>query len=177
MAKLSQGLIQVYTGDGKGKSTAAFGQALRAAGRGMKVRIVQFMKASGGYGEELAFARLRPEVEFLSYGSGKWVKKGAASPEDLKAAHDALEAVATAFVKGDYDMVVLDEINNALYFEVVTMEEVLELLKQKPAHTEVVLTGRNAPEAILDMADLVTEMKELKHPYRMGIGAREGIEF
>ncbi|MDD2568024.1 MAG: cob(I)yrinic acid a,c-diamide adenosyltransferase [Clostridia bacterium] len=175
--RLTQGLVQIYTGNGKGKSTAAFGLALRAAGRNMKVVIIQFMKAGGGYGEEDAFKRLAPNVELYSYGSGKWVKKGLASEEDKQIAAKAMAHAETALMASENDIVVLDEINNALYFELVTLDEVKALLAKKLEHIEVVLTGRNAPQALIELADLVTEMREIKHPFHKGINSRAGIEY
>lgn len=173
MAYLEEGLIQVYTGNGKGKSTASFGLALRAVGCGMKVGIVQFMKKGEGYGELDSLAKLN--IDVYSYGSGRFVGKNGASELDLNLAKEAMQKVAEMYET--YDLIIMDEVNNALHFGLVTEEDVIELVKQKPDTTELVLTGRNAPEAICEMADLVTEMREVKHPFSAGINARRGIEF
>lgn len=176
MNQLKKGLVQIYTGNGKGKSTAAFGLAIRAVGRGMRVKVVQFMKCDKDYGEQIMLRKFGDALSLSCYGSGKWVKKGQASAEDLALAQDALAEVRRAFQE-DYDVIIMDELNNALYFELLTVDEVLALLHEKPANVEVVMTGRNAPQELIDVADLVTEMREVKHPYQKGINAREGIEF
>lgn len=174
---LSQGLVQVYTGNGKGKSTAAFGLALRAVGCGMHVVIIQFMKIKGCYAEEQAFQRLTPELEHYAYGTKHWVKKGQGSPEDYAMAKAAMAKALECITDPDKDVVILDEINNAIYFELVSVEDVLALLQQKLPTIEVVLTGRNAPQELLDAADLVTEMREVKHYYQKGVQSRKGIEY
>jgi cob(I)alamin adenosyltransferase len=175
--KKETGLIQVYTGDGKGKSTAAFGLALRAMGCGLRVAIVQFMKKGEWYSEIAAFARL-PEIEIYSFGCDGFLKKGEPPPAaHVEQARAALQKSRDILSAGQSDLLILDEFNNALYFELVTQEETRELLALKPAHTEVVLTGRNAPDYVLQAADLVTEMREIKHPYQRGLPARRGIEY
>ncbi|MHB1127174.1 MAG: cob(I)yrinic acid a,c-diamide adenosyltransferase [Bacillota bacterium] len=173
---LKQGLIQVYTGNGKGKSTAAFGLAVRAAGHGLRVQIIQFMK-TGDYGENKALSRLSPEIEVHSFGRKGFISRGGAKPEDTDLAHQALTMAIRLMEQGAVDLLILDEINNALYFDLLTTEEVIQLLQSKPPQVELVLTGRNAPEAIIQEAHLVTEMCEIKHPYQLGIASREGIEF
>ncbi|WP_366922372.1 cob(I)yrinic acid a,c-diamide adenosyltransferase [Metallumcola ferriviriculae] len=173
---LEQGLIQIYTGNAKGKSTAAFGLALRAAGHGYNIRIVQFMK-TGDYGENAAFRRLEPEIQCRSFGKKGFNKKGEAAEEDIALARQAMAQARNWLIDPAVDILILDEINNALWFELVTLAEVEELLQLKPDLTEVVLTGRNAPKKLIERAELVTEMLELKHPYHSGIGSREGIEF
>jgi cob(I)alamin adenosyltransferase len=171
------GLIQIYTGDGKGKSTAAFGLALRAAGCGLKAVIIQFMKRGEWYGEIKSFAKL-PEIELHSFGCEGFIKKGAPTPaEHIKQAQAALDKTRRILQERETDVLILDELNNAIYFGLVTEEEVRELLDMKPPHTELVITGRNAPDYLLQAADLVTEMLEIKHPYRQGIPARLGIEY
>ncbi|GAW94226.1 cob(I)yrinic acid a,c-diamide adenosyltransferase [Calderihabitans maritimus] len=177
MKRLEKGLIQVYTGNGKGKSTAAFGLAVRAAGHGFKVYIIQFMKTGNFYGEINTFKRLAPEVEVKSFGRPGFIYKESPREEDYKLAREALEYARQVMLADDADIVILDEINNALYFGLISLEEVMELLKQKPPQVELVLTGRNAPMEIIEMADLVTEMLEKKHPYRQGIPGRKGIEY
>ncbi|CEP69620.1 Adenosylcobalamin biosynthesis, ATP:cob(I)alamin adenosyltransferase CobA/CobO/ButR [Moorella glycerini] len=176
MAGLEQGLVQVYTGEAKGKSTAAFGLALRACGHGLKVLIVQFMKTPD-YGEHKAFPRLAPEVEVKTFGRKGFIHRGGARPEDYEQARAALAFAREAMLGGRVDILILDEINNALYFGLLTEEEVLAFLAERPPQVEVVLTGRNAPAGIIAAADLVTEMRQVKHPYEKGIKARKGIEY
>lgn len=175
--KLKQGYIQVYTGNGKGKSTAAFGLALRAVGSGMRVVLIQFMKVKGCYAEEEGFKMLGDNLRHFAYGGKNWVKKGQGSEEDYALAKAGLAKALESITDPENDLVILDEINNALYFELLTAEEVLEVLAKKLPQVEVVLTGRNAPPEIIDAADLVTEMKEIKHYYTKGVDSRKGIEF
>ena len=175
--KLTQGYIQVYTGNGKGKSTAAFGLALRAVGSGMRVVLIQFMKVKGCYAEEEGFKMLGDNLQHFAYGGKNFVKKGQGSEEDYALAKAGLAKALEAITDPQNDLVILDEINNALYFELLTTAEVLEVLGKKLPQVEVVLTGRNAPPEIIDAADLVTEMKEIKHYYTKGVNSRKGIEF
>lgn len=175
--RLEKGLIQVYTGNGKGKSTAGFGLALRAAGHGLKVQIVQFMKTGKDYGEINSLAKLAPEVRVRSFGRPGFITKTGKKPEDYTLAREALHFAREAMLSGSVDVLILDEINNALYFELLKVDEVLDLLRQKPEQVEIVLTGRNAPSEIVEMAHLVTEMVEVKHPYQLGIASRKGIEY
>lgn len=175
--QLEKGLIQVYTGNSKGKSTAAFGLALRAVGHGFHVLIVQFMKGSTYYGELSAFKRLEPECRIEHFGRTGWVKKGEAQPEDIAEARKALARAEELMLSGDWDIIVLDEINNALWFDLLSLDEVMAFIAEKPEHVELILTGRNAPEALKHAAQLVTEMVEIKHPYQIGINARKGIEY
>ncbi len=173
----SRGYIQVYTGNGKGKTTAALGLALRAAGRGLRTYMAQFMK-KGEYGELLAVARcLEGLVTIEQFGLPEFhhMEKGVA-PEETRAAEQGLAAAHAALQDGGYRIVVLDEVNTLLHFGIVPLEPVLRLLDGKPAAVELVLTGRYAPQAILDRADLVTEMREVRHYYQQGVPAREGIE-
>ena len=175
--RLEKGLIQVYTGNAKGKSTAAFGLAVRASGHGYKVVIIQFMKTGSYYGEINGLKKLSPEVEIYSYGKKGFVHKRGIDSEDIALAHEALNHAEKAMLSPDTDIVILDEINNALYFELLTLDEVIALINKKPDHIELVLTGRNVPQEIVDKAHLVTEMKEIKHPYQLGIASRKGIEY
>lgn len=175
--KLKQGYIQVYTGNGKGKSTASFGLALRAVGSGMKVVLIQFMKVKGCYAEEEGFKLLGDNLQHFAYGGKNFVKKGQGTEEDYALAKAGLAKALEAITDPKNDLVILDEINNALYFELLTVDEVLATLAKKLPQTEVVLTGRNAPQEIIDAADLVTEMKEIKHYYTKGVNSRRGIEF
>ncbi|MGI6713061.1 MAG: cob(I)yrinic acid a,c-diamide adenosyltransferase [Bacillota bacterium] len=175
--RLEYGLIQVYTGNAKGKSTAAFGLAIRAAGHGFKVVIIQFMKTGAYSGEISGFKRLSPEVEIYSYGREGFVHKDRVQREDVELAHTALAHAEKIMLSGDTDILILDEINNALYFSLLSVIEVVSFIQKKPQHVELVLTGRNAPKEIIEIADLVTEMKEIKHPYQYGINSRKGIEY
>jgi cob(I)alamin adenosyltransferase len=175
--KRETGLIQIYTGDGKGKSTAAFGLALRAAGCGLRVAIIQFMKKGEWYGEIESFAKL-PEIALYSFGCDGFLKKGAPPPaEHLEQAQAALAKALDILSTGQTDLLILDELNNAVFFGLITEEETRTLLALKPPHTELVITGRNAPDYLLQAADLITEMREIKHPYQRGLPARRGIEY
>jgi cob(I)alamin adenosyltransferase len=176
LAGFELGLVQVYTGDGKGKSTAAFGQALRAAGRGLKVKIVQFLKTPD-YGEHLALERFKPEIEIRSFGRKGFIHQGEAGPHDYEQAAAALAYASQEIHSGRVNVIILDEINVALYYGLLEEEDVLELLQSRPRQVEVILTGRKASQNIIAAADLVTEMRQVKHPYTKGYAAREGIEF
>lgn len=175
--RLTQGLVQLYTGNSKGKTTAAFGLAVRAVGHGLRVYIIQFMKGRGDYGELSGLKRLEPECSVEHYGSQGWVKKGHASEEDLEEARKAWQRASEIILSGDWDIVILDEVVNAIWFELLTEEEVINLLDRKPDHVEVVMTGRNASKNLKNKSDLVTEMVQIKHPYEQGIPARIGIEY
>jgi cob(I)alamin adenosyltransferase len=170
------GLVQIYTGDGKGKTTAALGLALRAAGYGLRTYIGQFMKGQA-YGELEAAKLLTPYLTIEQYGLPTFVHVHEATPEDVRMAHEGLEKARAALHSGQYAIVVLDEVCVALHFELLTLEEIMVLLDERPAGVELVLTGRRAPAALLDRADLVSEMCEVKHPYAKGIQARKGIEY
>jgi len=176
MPKLEKGLVQVYTGDGKGKTSAAFGLALRAIGRGLKVYIIQFIKGGFDYGELYVVDKL-PNITLKAFGRGKFVTQQPPSEEDVRLAEEALQLAEKTIKSGEYDLVILDEINVALNLKLISLEKVLELIKGKPKHVELVLTGRYAPKEVIDAADLVTEMREVKHPFKKGCQAREGIEF
>ena len=173
---MEQGLIQVYTGDGKGKTTAAIGLAMRAIGKGFKVYMIQFLKGRP-YGEVETAKRLSDSFMLVQSGLDTFVKKGEASPEDLSLAHEGLELAREAIMGGEYDIVILDEINVAIELEVLTVEEVLPLIDGKPDTVELVLTGRYAPGEFCERADLITEMKNVRHCYDRGVAMREGIEF
>jgi cob(I)alamin adenosyltransferase len=173
----NQGFIQVYTGNGKGKTTAALGLALRAAGRGLKTYMAQFLK-KGEYGELLAVRqRLADLITIEQFGPPEFHHGGqGAPPAAARAAEAGLAAVAAAIGCCLYNTTAPTEINTLLHFGIVPVEPVLRLMEQKPAAVELVLTGRYAPQAVLDRADLVTEMLEVRHYYRQGIQARPGIE-
>ena len=176
MPKLENGLVQVYTGNGKGKTTAAFGLALRAIGRGLKVYIIQFIKGGFDYGELYVVDKL-PNLKLKAFGRGKFVTEKPAGKEDVELAEEALALAEEVVKSGEYDIVILDEINVALSLKLIKTEKVLELIKNKPKHVELILTGRYAPNEIIEAADLVTEMKEVKHPFNKGYQARKGIEY
>jgi cob(I)alamin adenosyltransferase len=173
------GLIIVFTGDGKGKTSAALGIALRAAGHKMYVSLVQFIKGSVPTGESRAAERLAPEVELLSLGRGFVNCCGSTTPlaEHRQAAKEALEAARQRMESGGWDILILDEINTALSLGLLTIQEVLALLGRKPPKLHVILTGRNAPAELIEMADMATEMRCLKHPYQTGRSAGKGIDF
>ncbi len=170
---MRRGYVQIYTGNGKGKTTASLGLALRAAGAGMKVFIGQFIKGEE-CSEHLALQRFADLIVYRQYGRGLIMK--APSEEDVAAAREGIREAGAAVVSGDYDVVILDEINVAVALDLVSVEEVLALIKQKPDSVELILTGRNAHEAVIKEADLVTEMREIKHYYQNGVNARRGIE-
>ncbi|RJX31195.1 MAG: cob(I)yrinic acid a,c-diamide adenosyltransferase [Desulfurivibrio sp.] len=171
-----RGLVLLHTGDGKGKSTAAFGQALRAAGQGLKVCIIQFIKAQTGTGEARAFQALAGQVEFHVKGSGfTWQQKN--KDEVIRVARQAFAFAREKIMSGRYDMVVLDELTYLLSYGMVAEEEVLELIRQRPASLHLVITGRDAGEKLVAAADLVSEVRMIKHPYAAGVKAQKGIEF
>lgn len=174
--RLSQGMIQVYTGDGKGKTTAALGLACRAVGHGYKVLIIQFIKGDVDYGELETARRLAPHLTIRPMGRGCRISHESPDPEDVKLCHEAVLYAQRAIASGEYDIVVLDEINVAVNLGLIQKEEVLALLNERPSNVELVLTGRHAAQEIIDSADLVTEMVEIKHYYQKGIQSRVGIE-
>jgi cob(I)alamin adenosyltransferase len=174
--KLTSGLVQIYTGNGKGKTSAAFGQSLRAIGRGLKVYVIQFIKGGFDYGELYIVEKL-PNLELRAFGHGKFITEKPPKKDDVKSAKDALDLAIKVVSSGDYDIVILDEINVALMLGLITLDSVIDLIKKKPKHVELILTGRGAHEKLIKAADLVTEMKEIKHPFKNGIPPRKGIEF
>lgn len=168
------GYVHVYTGDGKGKTTAAFGLALRAAGAGLKVFIAQFVK-SEEYGEIAALKRFSDLITCRRYGGGCWLYKDPGI-EDLRCAQKGREEVRSIVAGGRYDMVILDEANIALHYGLVPVDDFLALIDMKPAGLELVFTGRYAHPRLIERADLCTEMREVKHYYQQGVLARKGIE-
>lgn len=170
-----EGMIQVYTGDGKGKTTAALGLALRAAGHGLQVYIVQFMKGVP-YGELAGLAHV-PNVTIKQFGRPDWVDSDGVTDEDRAMAERALQDGAAALRSGRYDLVILDEINIAAGWGLIPVDQVIDIIRSKPTEVELVMTGRSAPAEFLDLADLVTEMREVKHPYQKGVTSRRGIEY
>ncbi len=171
-----RGLIIVHTGKGKGKSTAAFGLAIRAIGHGMRVGIVQFVKGVWETGERSVLARFPELVTLKAMGEGfTWDTQDRA--RDIAAARRAWETAKEMIADPSYNMIILDELNIVLRYDYLPLEEVLEALKNKPRKKHVVVTGRNAKPALVEIADLVTEMTLVKHPFRAGVKAQPGIEF
>jgi cob(I)alamin adenosyltransferase len=169
-----KGYVHVYTGDGKGKTTAALGLALRAAGAGMRVYIAQFVKGMH-YSELEALDRYADRITLKQYGRDCFIEKEP-EQEDIRAARQGLEEVRDILASGEYQMVVLDEANIATRYNLFSPDELIELVQSKPETVELVITGRNADPKIIALADLVTEMKEIKHYYNRGVQARPGIE-
>lgn len=177
-----RGLILVNTGNGKGKTTAALGVVLRAVGQGFKVLILQFIKSGNGYGELLGLAKLGDQVEIRSMGKGFiYYNRNEVGEAELARHKEAAQAAWRTLVEevnsDKWDLIVMDEINNAINYELIDVNSVVEMLKNKPKRLHVVLTGRYAKPEIIDMADTVTEMKVVKHAYEKGIKAAKGIEF
>lgn len=168
------GYIQIYTGEGKGKTTAALGLAIRAAGHGMKTYIGQFMKGRP-YGE-LTSLRDHALITVEQYGDVDCIHREAVTQKHRAQARHGLERVRQVMLSNQYNIIILDEINVAVWFNLITAEEVLELLKDRPEHMEFILTGRRAPAVLIEMADLVSEIKEIKHYFNRGVTARNGIE-
>jgi cob(I)alamin adenosyltransferase len=172
-----KGLICVYTGDGKGKTTAALGAAFRAAGQGLKVLILQFMKRQRNVGEIKALECAELPIELKQYGYRLFFKSRACEPIDILRAAQGLAAFQQAMESLTYDLIILDEINIAIDFGLIAFEEVRRLITRKPNELHLILTGRNAPRELIEMADLVTEMREVKHHYNQGVQAQKGIEY
>jgi len=173
---LNRGLVQIFTGDGKGKTSAALGAVLRALGNGLRVYFVFFMKGDYPYGERNILSQL-PNIKVASFGGRSFVDPANVKPEDKEQAGQALAAARKAMLSGNYDMVVLDEVNVAVVWKLVELDEVIKLLKDKPPNVELILTGRKADAKLVQLADLVTEMLKIKHPYDEGVAARRGIEY
>lgn len=173
---MERGFIQIYTGNGKGKTSAALGLAMRAIGHGLKVFIIQFMKGNINYGELETAKKLSPFLTIKQTGRETFVSKDMPDPTDIKLAQQGFDIAKKVIYSGEYDIVILDEINVAVDYGLISISELLDLLNKKPPGVELILTGRNAPPEILEKADLVTEMVEKKHYYKKGITARKGIE-
>ena len=173
-----QGLVIIHTGAGKGKTTAALGTAMRAAGNGMRVLVLQFLKGSWHYGELDAAERFDGDLVIRQMGRG-FVKVGGAEtdPEDLRMVEDAWQEAVREMQSGQWDLVVLDEINYAIGYSMLDPQHVIDALKERPPMLHVILTGRNAHPLLVELADTVTEMREVKHAYTRGILAQRGIEF
>jgi cob(I)alamin adenosyltransferase len=176
MNKLNRGFVQIYTGNGKGKSTAAIGQAVRAAGFGLKTFIAQFMKEYP-YNELNSLKYLSEWITIKQFGGDDFVyKKELPGKDELEKASRGLQTARNKMLSGEYDLVILDEAIVGIYFKLIETKELIEFIKAKPENVELILTGRYCPEELIELADLVTEMKEVKHYYQKGITSRKGIE-
>lgn len=171
-----RGMVYVFTGDGKGKTEAALGAVLRALGHGLRACIIYFMKGDYPYGERRILSGL-PNVKFASFGSLEFIYPTKIKAEDKEQAKLALAASREAMLSGEYDLLVLDEVNLASAWNLVELDDVLRLIADKPQNMELILTGRLADARLIEMADLVTEMRKIKHPYDKGIEARKGIDY
>ena len=169
-----KGYVQVYTGDGKGKTTAALGLALRAAGAGLKVYIAQFVKGMK-YSELITIEKLKDSITLKQYGRDCFIYKSP-DDEDIKAARAGLKEAKEKMASGEYQLIILDEANIATYYNLFSVDDLLDFIREKPEGVELVITGRRADPKVIEVADLVTEMKEIKHYYQDGVEAREGIE-
>ncbi|MFC1991548.1 cob(I)yrinic acid a,c-diamide adenosyltransferase [Chloroflexota bacterium] len=172
----SKGLVQIFTGDGKGKTSAAVGTVIRALGQGLKVCVVVFMKGSHPSGEWTFLSKV-PDVKITRYGLGVLTDPTNIKPEEVEQAKEALTFARQAMLSENYDMVVMDEVNVVVDRKLVELDEVVKLIRDKPPHVELILTGRSADSQLTQLADLVTEFRKIKHPYDKGIKARRGIEF
>jgi cob(I)alamin adenosyltransferase len=171
-----KGLVMVLTGNGKGKTTSAFGQALRAIGQGYKVFVLQFMKGRK-YGEFIAAEKYLPRLTVKMWGLDSFVMRDNPAAVDIEMAQKGLETARKAITSGKYNMVILDEINVALDFKLIRLKDVVDMIKNKPARLDVILTGRYAPKEIIKLADTVSLVEEVKHHYNAGIKDRAGIEY
>lgn len=169
-----KGYIQIYTGNGKGKTTAALGLALRAAGHGIKTYIAQFMKGQH-YGELDAIKKI-DQIVIEQFGADTFVHVHSMTSKDRERALRGLAQAEKAMLSQEFGIIILDEVNVALHFKLLTSDEVLSFIRKKPEQVELILTGRKAPNRLVEIADLVTEMREIKHYFQQGIGARDGIE-
>jgi cob(I)alamin adenosyltransferase len=173
------GLVIVYTGKGKGKTTAALGMALRAIGHNHRICMIQFIKGSWHYGEMSSSKRLEPEFELTAVGKGFVGILDDRTPKEIhqKIAQEAIQISKEKILSEKYDLVILDEINYAVNLGLIELQQVLELIKVRPQKVSIVLTGNHVRQEIIDVADLVTEMREIKHPFQRGIRAKKGIDF
>lgn len=176
---MESGLIIVYTGKGKGKTTAALGMALRAIGHNYKICMIQFIKGSWHYGEMSSSKKLEPDFELTAVGKGFVGILDDKTPKEVhqKIAKEAIEIAKEKIISEKYNIIILDEINYAVNLGLVELADVLNLIKNKPQGVTLVLTGNHVKQEIIDVADLVTEMKEIKHPFQRGIRAKKGIDF
>ncbi len=169
-------MVEIFTGDGKGKTSAALGIALRAIGHGLRVHIVYFMKGEFPYGEQKTLSQM-PNVTFTRFGFESFVDPANVKPEEKDQARKALEAAREAMLSLEYDIVILDEVNVAVAWKLVDIEDVLRLISEKPEKVELILTGRYADPRLIEKADLVTDMVKVKHPYDKGTLSRRGIDY
>jgi cob(I)alamin adenosyltransferase len=172
--RMKKGYIQIYTGDGKGKTTAALGLALRAAGHGFRTYIAQFMKGQS-YGE-IKSINLIPQIEIEQFGKDTFIQVDQATPQDVQMAKQGLQKATKKMLSKNFNIIILDEINMAIHFKLLDISDVLDFISVKPTKIELVLTGRKAPKELLKHADLITEMRELKHYYTKAVNGRDGIE-
>ncbi len=177
MKKNKKGLIHLYTGNGKGKTTAALGTALRAAGQGFNVLILQFMKRQRNIGELKILSSNNLPIKIEQYGRRVFFKTRTCEPMDIHRAHMGLRAFQKAMKSGKYDLIVLDEINIAIYYGLLELDEVKAVIEKRPPGLHLILTGRYARKELIEMADLVTEMREVKHPFNQGVRAQKGLEY
>ena len=174
----ARGYIVVLTGNGKGKTTSALGMAMRAIGQGLKVGMFQFLKGSWKYGELETAKRLAPDLMLRPLGEGfVRVDPDNPDPKDIECARRSWEVCKEALLSGDYGMVIFDELNTTISYGLLPVDEVIAVLQQRPPQVHVVVTGRDAHPKIVEIADLVTEMREIKHPFQSGVNARKGIEY
>ena len=171
-----KGLVMVHTGRGKGKSTAGFGVVFRALGHGMRVGIVQFVKGAWQTGERIVLEKFPDQVTITAMGEGfTWETQD--RQRDIAAARSAWDKASAMILSGDYDIVLCDELNIVLRYDYLPLSEIIDVLRRKPEMTHVIITGRNAKDELIEIADLVTEMEMVKHPFRSGVKAQKGIEF
>jgi cob(I)alamin adenosyltransferase len=176
MKKLEKGFVQIYTGNGKGKSTAAIGQAVRAAGFGLKTYIAQFMKEYP-YNELISLKNLSEWITIEQFGGDEFVyKKELPGQVELDKAKKGLQTAKEKMLSGEFELIILDEAIVAIYFKLIESKDLIEIINAKPENVEMILTGRYCPDELIEMADLVTEMKEVKHYYQNGVTSRRGIE-
>ncbi len=182
--KLKRGYVQVYTGDCKGKTTAALGLAFRALGHGFKIHMIQFLKGKGTdrmawseYGEWISARKFGDQFIIEPFGRPEFVNPKHPKPEDIELAKKGVERALEIMKKNEVDILILDELNVAYMFNLISPDDILKILNNKPDDMELIITGRGAPKELMEKADLVTEMKEIKHYYYQGIDARKGIEF
>jgi cob(I)alamin adenosyltransferase len=176
LARFNRGIVMVITGNGKGKTTAAIGQALRALGHGKKVFMIQFMKGKK-YGEVLAAEKCLPGFTIRQSGLDSFVMRESPAPIDIELAKEGLKLAGQAVASGEYDLVILDEINVALDFKLLPLAEVVAMITGKPATVDLILTGRYAPPEIIDLADTVSDIQEIRHHYTGGVKERAGMEY
>ena len=172
----TRGFVYIFTGAGKGKTSAALGTVFRASGHGLRVYITYFMKGAYTYGERSILSKL-PNVNMASFGQRELIDKANIKPEEIEQARQALATSREAMLSGNYDLVVLDEVNLAVAWKLVELDEVIKLITDKPKNVELILTGRKADTKLVQLADVVTEMLKIKHPYDKGVMARKGIDY